>query len=106
MSTKKKTELPKKEKSNLQRKGPPPMPARGMAVSFLLMAIFLTSMYLFSDSSKNSGQLDYSDFVKLVKSGRVSKVDIAHDGQEITTLWVNPRMLMRLDLRDSELKLF
>ena len=37
-------------------------------------------MYLFSDSSKNSGQLDYSDFVKLVKSGRVSKVDIAHDG--------------------------
>ena len=80
MSTKKKTELPKKEKSNLQRKGPPPMPARGMAVSFLLMAIFLTSMYLFSDSSKNNGQLDYSDFVKLVKSGRVSKVDIAHDG--------------------------
>ena len=47
MSTKKKTELPKKEKSNLQRKGPPPMPARGMAVSFLLMAIFLTQCIYF-----------------------------------------------------------
>ena len=80
MTTKKKTDSPKKEKPNTTRKGPPPMPARGMAISFLLMAIFLTAMYLFSDSSKNSGEIDYSNFVKLVKSGRVSKVDIAHDG--------------------------
>ena len=80
MTTKKKIDSPKKEKPNTTRKGPPPMPARGMAISFLLMAIFLTAMYLFSDSSKNSGEIDYSNFVKLVKSGRVSKVDIAHDG--------------------------
>lgn len=80
MTTEKKPTTPKKNKSTPPRKGQPPVPARGLAVSFLLMAIFLTAMYLFSDSSKNSGELDYSDFVKLVKSGRVSKVDIAHDG--------------------------
>ena len=80
MTTEKKPTTPKKNKSTPPRKGQPPVPARGLAVSFLLMAIFLTAMYLFSDSSKNSGELDYSDFVTLVKSGRVSKVDIAHDG--------------------------
>ena len=80
MTTKKKPDLAKKDKPNTSRKGPPPMPAPGMAISFLLMAIFLTAMYLFSDSSKNNGEIDYSDFVKLVKSGRISKVDVAHDG--------------------------
>ena len=59
------------------------------------MAIFLTAMYLFSDSSKNNGEIDYSDFVKLVKSGRISKVDVAHDGAGITISLVNPRISMR-----------
>jgi len=80
MTTEKKPTPQKKDKSTPPRKGQPPVPARGLALSFLLMAIFLTAMYLFSDSSKSSGELDYSDFVTLVKSGRVSKVDIAHDG--------------------------
>ena len=80
MTTEKKPTPQKKDKSTPPRKGQPPVPARGLALSFLLMAIFLTVMYLFSDSSKSSGELDYSDFVTLVKSGRVSKVDIAHDG--------------------------
>ena len=53
MTTKKKPDLSKKENPSTPRKGPPPMAARGMAISFLLMAIFLTAMYLFSDSSKN-----------------------------------------------------
>ncbi len=62
------------------KKGPPPMPMRGLAISFLMMAVFLTVLHLFSSSSKTSNEIEYTDFVKQVKAGRVTKVDIAHDG--------------------------
>jgi cell division protease FtsH len=63
-----------------EKKGPPPMPMRGLAVSFLLMAIFLTVLHLFSNSDNATNEVEYTDFVNMVKAGRISKVDIAHDG--------------------------
>ncbi len=62
------------------KKGPPPMPLRGLAISFLMMAIFLTVLHLFSNSSKQLTELDYTDFMTKVKDGRIAKVDIASDG--------------------------
>jgi cell division protease FtsH len=70
----------KKSSPKKQKKGAAPMPPRGMALSFLMMALFITLMYLLSDSSGRSGELDYSEFVNRVKTGRIAKVDIAHDG--------------------------
>ncbi len=68
-----KTEKPKK-------KGPPPMPMRGLAISFLMMAIFLTVLHLFSNSSQKTNELEYTDFARKVKDGRIAKVEIANDG--------------------------
>jgi len=62
------------------KKGPPPMPMRGLAISFLMMAIFLTVLHLFSNSSKQTSAVEYTDFVNMVKGGRIAKVDIANDG--------------------------
>jgi len=56
------------------------MPMRGLAISFLMMAVFLTVLHLFSNSSKTSDEIDYTDFVNKVKDGRVSQVVISHDG--------------------------
>ena len=56
------------------------MPMRGLAISFLMMAIFLTVLHLFSNSSKSSNEIEYTDFVKMAKDGRISKVDISNDG--------------------------
>ena len=72
---------PKDPKSDKPaKKGPPPMPMRGLAISFLMMAIFLTVLHLFSNSSKKVGEVEYTDFVNMVKGGRIAKVDIANDG--------------------------
>jgi cell division protease FtsH len=62
------------------KKGPPPMPMRGLAISFLMMAIFLTVLHLFSNSSTSSDELEYTDFVTKVKSDRIAKVELANDG--------------------------
>ena len=62
------------------KKGPPPMPMRGLAISFLMMAIFLTVLHLFSNSSQKTSELEYTDFVNMAKDGRIAKVDIANDG--------------------------
>lgn len=70
----------KKNSPKKQKKGAAPMPPRGMALSFLMMALFITLMYILSDSSGRSGELDYSEFVNRVKTGRIATVDIAHDG--------------------------
>ncbi|RKX42266.1 MAG: cell division protein FtsH [Verrucomicrobia bacterium] len=53
---------------------------RGLAISFLMMAIFLTVLHLFSNSSKQTSAVEYTDFVNMVKGGRIAKVDIANDG--------------------------
>lgn len=72
---------PKEGKSDKpEKKGPPPMPMRGLAISFLMMAIFLTVLHLFSNSQKTTNEVEYTDFVNMVNSGRIAKVDIAHDG--------------------------
>ncbi|MBT8045597.1 MAG: ATP-dependent zinc metalloprotease FtsH [Pontiella sp.] len=62
------------------KKGPPPMPLRGLAISLLMMAVFLTVLHLFSNSSSKASEVEYSDFINMVRAGRISKVDIAHDG--------------------------
>ncbi|HEY5653280.1 MAG TPA: ATP-dependent zinc metalloprotease FtsH [Pontiella sp.] len=62
------------------KKGPPPMPMRGLALSFLMIAVFLVVLQLFSNPSNASNELEYTDFIKQVKAGRISKVNIAHDG--------------------------
>ena len=62
------------------RKGPPPMPMRGLAISFLMMIVFLTVLHLFSNSSAQVSELDYSDFLTKVKDGRIAKVEIVSDG--------------------------
>lgn len=62
------------------KKGPPPMPMRGLAISFLMMAIFLTVLHLFSNSSNKTNELGYTDFLTKIKDGRIAKVDIANDG--------------------------
>jgi len=72
-------QLKDKQPEKPNRKGPPPMPFRGLAVSFLMMAVFLTVLHLFSDS-EGSNEVEYTDFISMAKAGRVSKVDIAHDG--------------------------
>ena len=78
MADNKQSKDPKSTKP--EKKGPPPMPMRGLAISFLMMAIFLTVLHLFSNSSEGSNEIEYTDFIRMVKAGRVSKVDIAHDG--------------------------
>ena len=62
------------------KKGPPPMPMRGLAISFLMMAVFLVVLHQFSNSAKQTSAVEYTDFVNMVKGGRIAKVDIANDG--------------------------
>lgn len=72
---------PKDNKSDKpEKKGPPPMPMRGLAISFLMLAVFMTLLHLFSNSSKATDEIDYSDFVDMVKKDRVSMVTLSHDG--------------------------
>ena len=78
MADDKQQKKPKSDKP--AKKGPPPMPMRGLAISFLMMAVFLTVLHLFSNSSQKTSEIEYTDFVNMVKAGRISKVDIAHDG--------------------------
>jgi len=77
-SYKKRPEDPKSDKP--AKKGPPPMPMRGLAISFLMMAIFLTVLHLFSSSSKNTDPIDYSTFLAKLDNDQVTKVTISHDG--------------------------
>ena len=62
------------------KKGPPPMPMRGLAISFLMMAVFLTVLHLFSNQSKSTNQITYTDFINRVEQGRIAKVVFSHDG--------------------------
>ncbi|MDF7808916.1 ATP-dependent zinc metalloprotease FtsH [Pontiellaceae bacterium B12219] len=78
MAENKQSKNQKSDKSG--KKGPPPMPMRGLAISFLAVAVFLVVLQLFSNPAKNSNEMEFSDFVKQLKDGRISKVDIAHDG--------------------------
>jgi cell division protease FtsH len=78
MADNKQSKDPKTDKP--VKKGPPPMPMRGLAISFLMMAIFLTVLHLFSNSSKTSNEIEYTDFVNMAKAGRITKVDISNDG--------------------------
>jgi len=71
---------PKTKTDKPVKKGPPPMPMRGLAISFLLIAIFLVVMNLAQNSSKATTEVEYTDFINMVKGGRISKVDLAHDG--------------------------
>ena len=78
MADNKKPKDPKSDKP--EKKGPPPMPMRGLAISFLMMAVFLTVLHLFSNSQKATNEIEYTDFANMVKNQRISKVEIANDG--------------------------
>ena len=62
------------------KKGPPPMPMRGLAISFLMMAVFLTVLHLVTNSSKSENEIDYSTFMQMLDEGKIAKVEISHDG--------------------------
>ena len=61
------------------RKTPPPMPMRGLAITLLLMAIFLTVMHFLSGPGSNEGQLTYDEFLKLINDGKIQKVVLSND---------------------------
>jgi cell division protease FtsH len=62
------------------KKGPPPMPMRGLAISFLMMAVFLTVLHLITNSSQSTNEIDYSTFIQMLDENKVAKVEISHDG--------------------------
>ena len=62
-----------------QRKETPPVPRKSMAISFLMIAIFMTMVYVFSGPNKFN-TIDYSDFISALNSGSVTEVTISHDG--------------------------
>ena len=53
------------------------MPVRGMAVWFLLLALFLLMFQMFAQGPEKIGKLPYSpDFIRLVEEGRIRKAEI------------------------------
>ena len=64
------------------KKDQPPMPKKGMALSLLFLALFMSLVYVFSGPNKFS-QTSYSDFMNALDQGQVSEVTISHDGTEI-----------------------
>ena len=56
------------------------MPMRGLAISFLMMAVFLTVLHLVTNSSKSENEIDYSTFMQMLDEGKIAKVEISHDG--------------------------
>jgi cell division protease FtsH len=56
------------------------MPKRGLVVSILMVLFFFALLHLFSDPTAQSGTVEYSQFVKMVKGKRISKVQVANDG--------------------------
>jgi len=70
------------EKKEPRRKLPvvkPPMPMKGFAMWFLMMALVLMAMQLFQKPEKQE-KLDYNPgFVQLVKSGRIISCDIVRE---------------------------
>ncbi|MEN7972715.1 MAG: ATP-dependent zinc metalloprotease FtsH [Verrucomicrobiota bacterium] len=77
MADNKTSKDPKNDKP--AKKGPPPMPMRGLAISFLMVAGFLTVLHLLSNSSKATNPITYSDFIKLVEQDRIAKAVLSHD---------------------------
>ena len=61
------------------KKGPPPMPMRGLAISFLAVAVFLVVLQFLSGSSTESNEMNYSTFMKQVEGDRISKVVLSSD---------------------------
>jgi len=78
MAENKQSKEPKLDKPG--KKGPPPMPMRGLAISFLMMAVFLTVLHLVTNSSQSSNEIDYSTFMQMMEEGKIAKVEISHDG--------------------------
>ena len=68
----------KNMKKNI-KKDQPPMPKKGMALSLLFLALFMSLVYVFSGPNKFS-QTSYSDFMNALDQGQVSEVTISHDG--------------------------
>jgi cell division protease FtsH len=69
-------ELPSGNKQE-QGQGNQKIPVRGMAVWFLLLALFLTLFQVFSQGPERYTKINYSpDFVRLVEEGRIRRCEI------------------------------
>ena len=55
------------------------MPMRGLAISFLAVAVFLVVLQFLSGSDAPSDEMNYSTFIKKVEGGRISKVVFSSD---------------------------
>ncbi|MDF7801573.1 ATP-dependent zinc metalloprotease FtsH [Pontiellaceae bacterium B1224] len=77
MAENKQSKDPKSDKPG--KKGPPPMPMRGLAITFLTVAIFLVAFQFLSDSNAPSNEMSYSSFLKLIEQDRISKVVLSYD---------------------------
>jgi len=54
------------------------MPMRGLGIALLMVAIFVTIVQVIA-LQKPSGEMNYTDFKKLVEQKRISKVVLSHD---------------------------
>ena len=79
MSKNKKINTTTKKNNGSKAKGTPPMPKRGMAISLLMIAVFMSMMYMVSGPSKYQ-PTDYSDFINALNQGLITEVTISHDG--------------------------
>ena len=55
------------------------VPMRGMALWLLLLALFLTVFQMFSQQQERFKKLDYSEFVQLIREGKVRKCEIVNE---------------------------
>ncbi|MBN2703819.1 MAG: ATP-dependent zinc metalloprotease FtsH [Pontiellaceae bacterium] len=60
------------------RKAPPPMPMRGLGISFLLIAIFLVVTH-FLATPKSNDQMGYDEFKRRIEQGNITKVVFSRD---------------------------
>ncbi|MBN2164552.1 MAG: ATP-dependent zinc metalloprotease FtsH [Pontiellaceae bacterium] len=61
------------------KKGPPPMPLRGLGIALLMVVIFIVVLQLIGSSEKAAKEISYSDFIKLIESKRIAKVVLSQD---------------------------
>ncbi len=60
------------------RKAPPPMPMRGLGISFLLISIFLVVTH-FLATPKSNDQMGYDEFKRRIEQGNITKVVFSRD---------------------------
>ena len=64
------------------------MPAKGLAVWFMLLAFFVLLYSLFGNNPDRPKDLDYSAFKQMVDQGRVTKADLVVDAADVRTFYI------------------